>query len=375
MTGQLDTRIDAALRSMMTWEDAPARTWEKALANGPARASGGAAPVPFWEREIKSSWRPIAAALLVCMMTVLIALPSLSKARRASPTLIAEAERRASEYAERESGMLWAGQGYKSVPQFDLNSALQNSGGERGPFAEQPEPTPRLVERRATLELEVADARAAYVKARALVSEARGEFVQGGRISEQGEQHRADLVLRVQASRLDEVLDALRSLGTVKDERLDAADVTEQTVDLEARLANERRIETELLGLLDKRPDDKLEDILRVRAELAGVRERIERLVAQRSNLGSLVALSTVTVLIAEPADKPVAETEEEGLWTTFKHDLGDAWRSGVEALLRFVVWMVEIAIAGLPLWLITAAAVVLAWRSYRRHHPRPLPV
>ncbi|KAA0217195.1 MAG: DUF4349 domain-containing protein [Leptolyngbya sp. PLA3] len=373
MSEQLDTRIDAALRSMLAWEDPSPRTWEKALL--------AQAAVPR-RRVVALRPRLLAAALLLMVALVTGAiLPSLSKARSTRMHVSPGAPAAAGEY--------------DFAPLFDFNSALQNAGGGRGSFVDngfaehlqlsgrerlsnaqsEPAPIPRLVERRATLELEVADARAAYVKARALVSEARGEFVQGGRISEQGEHHRADLVLRVQGARLDEVLDALRSLGTVKDERLDAADVTEKMVDLEARLANERRIETELLGLLDKRPDDKLEDILRVRAELAGVRERIERLVAQRSNLSSLVALSTITILISEPADKPVAQPEETGLWSTFKYDVADAWRNGVEALLRFVVWLIEIAITGLPLWIITAAAVVFAWRSYRRRRPRRLPV
>ncbi|MCL4221521.1 MAG: DUF4349 domain-containing protein [Phycisphaerales bacterium] len=373
MTEQLDPRLDAALRSMLLWEDNAPHVWEKALA-----AEG---PMPR-RPVVKSYPRILAAAamLLMCALVVGAFLPSLGRARSAARSVAPSEQVMADRHDFGAAFDASGGQDWRFAARTPISESaniwrapLVDWSGISRPAA--PEPTTRIVERRATLELEVEDSRAAYVKARALVSEARGEFVQGGRIVEQGDRHRADLVLRVQVSRLDEVLDALRSLGTVKDERLDAADVTEQMVDLEARLANEGRIETELLDLLDKRPNDTLEDILRVRTELGGVRERIERLVAQRSKLASLVALSTITLVITEHSDKPATQPEKTGLWGTFKHDVATAWHDGARSLLRFVAWLVEAAIAGLPLWLITGTAVFFVWRSYRRHHPRRLPV
>ncbi|MCB0059916.1 MAG: DUF4349 domain-containing protein, partial [Caldilineaceae bacterium] len=366
------------------------RVWEKAL-QASDRASSiapNSARKSLWERPIKSPWAAAAATVLVCALIGFMMLPSLGKARHAATFVEAEPHRLAdlrdlAADTERSMGQTlselrapvvagvrvdrnWAAE-------FAENMAANQQFAELASKIQQE--AARLVERKATMEVEVADTRTAYIKAQALISEARGEFVQGGRIDEQDGRPRADLTLRVQAERMDQVLNDLRSLGIVKDERLDAADVTDQMVDIEARLANERRIEAELLALLDKRPDDKLEDILRVRKELSAVREQIERMQASRAKLASLVALATVTVVITQEPEEPAAAPAEQGLWGAFVEDIGHAWRDGVENLLGLVVWLTGVVISALPVWLLSAVAAVWAWRAYLRAHPRPLPV
>lgn len=386
MTGEGEHRMEEALRAMSTWDDPSPRTWERALEvrEKPTGNGSGTARESFWERPIRGRWVSVAAVVALCVIVGAMMMPSLGTARGTSPKLAAEAERRSAELMSKQvdapqlfadfpemqpavSGRLAADGDWNMLESIEksLKQAAANVHME----------TQRLVERKATIELEVDDTRAAYVKARAFISQARGEFVQGGRIDDQSGHPRADLTLRVQADRLDEVLDDLRRLGKVKDERLDAADVTDQMVDIEARLANERRIEAELIELLDKRPNDKLEDILRVRKELSDVRGQIERMQASRDRLASLVALATVTVVIAEKPEEPKPAPEEQGLWGSFVEDLATAWHNGVANLLGFVVWLTAVIVGGLPFWLLAGFASAWGWRSYRRTHPKPLPV
>ena len=130
------------------------------------------------------------------------------------------------------------------------------------------------------------------------------------------------------AGRLGEVLNALRELGEVKSVRKGGQDVTTQVVDLEARLRNERRIETELLALFDQRKDATLEEILKLRDKLGEVRRQIEQLVAQRQRLSRLVSLATILVIIRTP-DARAEQEADLGLGAYFSESIGAAWKRG----------------------------------------------
>ena len=127
----------------------------------------------------------------------------------------------------------------------------------------------RHVIRKVTMELTSTDVAATFLKARQLVSEAGGEYIEQSSLAGEGDSTRASLTLRVSASRLSDVLNELRKLGVVVSEEARGEDVTNQVVDLDARLRNERRVEQELLELLESRDDSPLEEILKLRAEIA----------------------------------------------------------------------------------------------------------
>jgi Domain of unknown function (DUF4349) len=410
MSNEQEDKMEAALRSMSQWDDPSRQLWKKALEQVAGDDGSGSKARPrVWRRPIAQKWIGVAAMILLVVVVVSVMLPATGKARRSAPRYPARAAENSANLTAPQAGDFVPM--FADGPSFDINSILQSSGGRGGGGGDSPfidpdtvmrqfstpkgmlpflnsfqqeqtgtapsrMPAIRAVARKVTIELEVEDARTAYIKARSLISEASGEFIQGGQLGEQSGRQRADLILRVRAERLDEVLMALRELGKVHTERLDAEDVTEQMVDLGARLKNERSIEAELLQLLASRPDDDLDDILKVRRELAKVREQIERIDAGRSRLSGLVQLATVTVLITETRVEPEPEPEPEkiGLWGQFVLDLGEAGKDGVESLLGIAVGLTRVAIAGLPVWLGIAFVSIFGWRLYRRANPKPLP-
>jgi len=111
----------------------------------------------------------------------------------------------------------------------------------------------------------------------------------------------ASIELRIPAQRFDAAVDALAAIGTVQSVNVQAIDVGEEFVDLEARLANSRRLEARLVHLLETRTG-RLDDVLNVERELARVREQIERFEGRLRYLREHVALSTLTVAMHEPA-------------------------------------------------------------------------
>ncbi len=226
----------------------------------------------------------------------------------------------------------------------------------------------RQVIRKATMELLTKDVRAAFLRAGQLISEARGEYIEDSGLGGDPNRPEANLTFRVTAGRLPEILNELRQLGEVRLEKTSGEDVTTQVVDVEARLRNEQRVETELLQLLEKRQDAPLKEILELRQSIAGVRQNIEQLTAQREKLGRLVALATVLVIIrASDAPDP---RPEPGLGAYLLESLRHAWTSGARFLISTLAGLVSVVVGGLVWWVLAAIAILIARAYWRRSHP-----
>ncbi|HUF26098.1 MAG TPA: DUF4349 domain-containing protein [Gemmatimonadaceae bacterium] len=107
------------------------------------------------------------------------------------------------------------------------------------------------------------------------LTERLGGIVQNATVTEQ----RARLTLRVPEPRLDEALDSLSALGTVGSRRLSADDVSEQVVDLEARLASMAAVRDRLRLLLDR--SVQVSEVLSVERELAWVQSEMDAMEAR----------------------------------------------------------------------------------------------
>ena len=83
-----------------------------------------------------------------------------------------------------------------------------------------------------------------------------------------------------------------------------AEDVTEEFVYLGIRIDNARKSRDRLLAVLQKA--DKVEDILKVEAELRRLTEEIERMEGRTKFLADQVALSTLSATFQAMADAPV---------------------------------------------------------------------
>jgi hypothetical protein len=177
-----------------------------------------------------------------------------------------------------------------------------------------------------------------------------GSAVQGGR-----EQARAaSLEVKIPAARWDAALAALQPLGKVEEVSVTAEDVGEEFVDVQARVANARRLEARLLGLLERRTG-KLDEVLAVERELARVREEIERYEGRLGYLSRRAAVSTLTVRLHEPrpvvGDYPGASILGEAAH--------DAWRN-------FVLF-IALGISSLGFVVPLSLLALLAWRVGRR--------
>jgi hypothetical protein len=110
-----------------------------------------------------------------------------------------------------------------------------------------------------------------------------------------------EATLRVPANQLEAVMTELRALGHVDSESQTGEDVTQQSVDLDARLSNARNSERRLVEILREKTG-KLGDVLDVEKEVERVRGEIEAMEAERKSLTNRVEFATLNVKLVEEA-------------------------------------------------------------------------
>ena len=110
----------------------------------------------------------------------------------------------------------------------------------------------------------------------------------------------AEMTIRVLQDQFDTAMTRLRDLGRVTSESVNAQDVSEQFIDLEARLTSAQREEESLRALLDRAMD--VSDILSIERELNRVRGEIERMQGQLNALERRVVLATINLSLNTPS-------------------------------------------------------------------------
>ena len=111
------------------------------------------------------------------------------------------------------------------------------------------------------------------------------------------------LVLRVPRENFTAVYEAAKAEGDLLEANRQSQDVTDQLVDLEARLENLRAERDQLRRIYEDA--ETTEDVLRVQERLSEVQGEIERLEARQQSLQRRVALSTIEVRLVEPRPDP----------------------------------------------------------------------
>ncbi len=165
--------------------------------------------------------------------------------------------------------------------------------------------------------------------------------------------------ITVPSARLDEALGLIAKLGEVTAQQIDATDVTDQVVDVDARVATMRESIKRLQELMSK--SGSVADIASVEAQLTQRQADLESLLARQKALSQSVETSPIAVSLCTtaPDNKPDAT---DG----FLPGLQAGWNSLVSA------GGVALTVLGALLpWLALAAIVVVLIVALRRHHRR----
>jgi hypothetical protein len=224
----------------------------------------------------------------------------------------------------------------------------------------------RLVIKTADLSLQVDSARDAEAALREMVGQLGG-YVVKVETSGTDERMSSHVIFRVPAERFDQALSGVQGLAKkVVARTVGGDDVTEEFVDIEARLGNLEATRDRLQSFLDKAVT--VDDALKVNQSLSDLQGQIEQLKGRKQFLQNSASLSTISVTLSPlPAIMPIVD--EEG-W----QPLGVA-RAALRELVGFGQGLASIVIVALvwsPVWLPFVLLGLWLSRRMRRRVVQP---
>lgn len=156
---------------------------------------------------------------------------------------------------------------------------------------------------------------------------------------------RAEITVRIPSDRYHDALSRLQALGRTDELQEQVQDVTEEFVDLEARLRNLKRSEQQLLELLKR--TGRVKDLLDVEREMSERRSEIERLEGRLRLLKHQTTFSIIHVTLREfrPRPMPAAAFSVPKIFA-------DAFRTVVtvgRGLLVMLIWALVFSIFWVP--------------------------
>jgi hypothetical protein len=240
----------------------------------------------------------------------------------------------------------------KAVMPDVANSGGTSASGVASPLA----PGERLIVRDASLTIEVDDVQKADQEIRALV-DATGGYVLSSSASGSDTDTVIYASLKIPSEKLDSVITAVERLAhKVVYRSMSGSDVTEEYVDLEARLASLEAARDRLLVLLEKAAN--VEEAVQVNAALTDVQTQIEQITGRMRYLRQGAAMSSLNL---ELRPIPVTEVIDPDRW----QPLEDA-RVALRDLIQFGQDIISLAI-GLAVWTPVWLPLVLLGRYLLR--------
>jgi len=224
-------------------------------------------------------------------------------------------------------------------------TVIEKTGAEPAYLEEQTLAQERMVIYNGYISLETSDIQGRLDRIRQL-AENYGGYVAGSSRSGYGTQATAEISIRIPKERFHEAVRQIETYGKVLDERTTSEDITQQYVDLKARLNNLEKQEQRLHEILGMAKT--VDEILRVESELSRIRGEIESLQGQINYLESSAKMSLISVSLIEPAPPftppgmdwgETLETAILGLFTVLR------------GLMILIVSLIPLAIIGLPIY------------------------
>jgi hypothetical protein len=227
--------------------------------------------------------------------------------------------------------------------------------------------TDRKVIRNAELDLEAEDPEDAQRKITSIADLRGGFVVESQQSSSEIQSTTRDIItmtVRVPSEKFSETLADIRNTSTrVVIETVKGHDVTEEFIDVEARLRAKRALEQQFMEIMKRA--NSVEDALSVQSQLADVRGEIERAEGRKRFLENQSSLSTIKIRLQTAK---VFAASSAG----FGGRLSESFYSGADVALNFVLGLVTFFVAALPFGLFVGLPAFLFVRYVLRRQDRP---
>ena len=157
--------------------------------------------------------------------------------------------------------------------------------------------------------------------------------------------HRTDqtMTLRIPSDKFDTIMDQI-TLHAIKTEskNMSVQDVSEEFVDVEARLTAKKEFEKRYIQILSKAV--KVDDILKIESELGSIRTEIESIEGRLKYLQNQTSMSTIHVTFYQ-TKQFVSETP---FFSKLKNAISDGWNMVVSFIFGLIQFWPFIFILGL---------------------------
>lgn len=210
-----------------------------------------------------------------------------------------------------------------------------------------------MIIRTGTASIEVASVDSALPRVRLLAAQVGG-YIANSAIQGGHEQVRsATIEIKTPAQNFERLMSGLAPIGKLEYVNVNAEDVGEEYVDIDARVTNDHRLEERLIQLLATRTG-KLKDVLDVERELARVREEVERYEGRLRFLRTRAAVSTLSISVHEPVPI-IANTGPSPIAAAAR----EAWHN--------FVGLLALTVASLGVVIPVGAVAATVWLVFRR--------
>lgn len=231
---------------------------------------------------------------------------------------------------------------------------------------EQPSETAgveRKIIRNAELTIESQNPEESFRKVASLAESKGGFVVTSEAIQPEGAAEPArmtvSVLVRVPAAQFDSTVEEIRKAGDrVLQDKRTGQDVTEEYIDLQARLQAKKALEAQFLEIMKQARE--VSEALEVQRQLAEVRAEIEQVEGRKRFLESQSNLSTIKVTIMPPV-------QILGTGGGIK----EALRDGLGAASAIILVLVRVVIASLPLLLLIGLPAWLIARYWIQRSKR----
>jgi hypothetical protein len=182
--------------------------------------------------------------------------------------------------------------------------------------------------------------------------------------NEYNESLNGNMILRIPSTKFNEMVEIIEKKGEVESCRKYINDVTEEYIDIEAKVKVLKTEEKSLLSILENAK--KIEDILKIKEHLTGVRKERESLEGRLNYLKNKVNYSTIEVNIYQPitGDSEVQITGCSGTMERGKKAL----IKSINYLFKFFEEVIVFGFALIPviLLLLILAVVIVVLKKFK---------
>lgn len=242
------------------------------------------------------------------------------------------------------------------------------TGGAQQPEPTQSAPTPveRKIIRNADLTLETGSPEESQKKIADITASKKGYVIESQQSSSSSNIKTSDVItmtVRVPSEKFDESVDEIRKASDrVIVETVKGQDVTEEYVDVEARLKAKKALEAQFLEIMKQART--VEDTLKVQKELGNVRAEIEQVEGRLRFLENQTSLSTIKIRLQTPNS---VSPSSYGFFYQLKEALSD----GFEGALALILFFVRALIALLPFLVLIVLPIYLLIRYFWRRQKK----